>query len=643
MTRYGGRHGGARRAWVESLVVALILAVGPGAGEPAAPHSMPPVSVPARGAEHAPVGLEPGSPPDGVAWSPAGACTDTARTPSGGTVARIFSGTANYQDAAGAWQRCDTRIVPEIFGEWTHAVWKAPYRARFRTDRPRWKLDANGEYVIYELVGLDRADSCTIKDNTITWHLPGSVDLQIVCAPATAKATVILKDAEAPTTFSFWYHTSAKNIEARAIGSAESGRVVFSSDGRIPFWIPALHAEDAAGNTVPVQTDLALGTLTVILDTKGAVYPIYLDPSTTINGDGDASDAFRRIITGTQWNLATNYMRIGEQSGSYYDLYVSFPIEVDIIHASQIDSVALFLETALKETTTDTLKSVARIAQIEDAPFVESDTSAYNAVSWTTANTLVIWSGAVGSWQEINLSMSFSEWLSDYTHSGDDRVGIRVAASELATKSKHYRNISEYTGSAQYRPYLYIEYTPIQAPTGFTLTALSANSVKCEWADNSSIEDGFYVDTSADSIAVDDSTAAGVTCDTIIGLTPNVKCPWLVVVYKETARNYSVPDTAFTWANTPGQMTVTAIGPTLLKFALNVNGNPAHTHFAIQDSVSGKLVDVNGDTLRTGTIHADTTWEWGTYTEWGGASGDTLTGLSPAVLYNLRAAAKSGE
>ena len=83
------------------------------------------------------------------------------------------------------------------------------------------------------------------------------------------------------------------------------------------------------------------------------------------------------------------------------------------------------------------------------------------------------------------------------------------------------------------------------------MTAISADSMKCEWTDNSSNELGFFVAWANDSIAVQDSTDPEVECDTITNLLENTKYEWLVVAYNADGKSYSNSDTCYTLCDTP--------------------------------------------------------------------------------------------
>ncbi len=80
-----------------------------------------------------------------------------------------------------------------------------------------------------------------------------------------------------------------------------------------------------------------------------------------------------------------------------------------------------------------------------------------------------------------------------------------------------------------------------------------------------------------------------------------------------------------------------------LKFVINTSNNPTDTKFAIQVSTDSSFATnikyVKSDnTLGTSL----TTTDYQTYTTWGGASGNYLTGLTPNTTYYMRVKAKQG-
>ena len=98
-------------------------------------------------------------------------------------------------------------------------------------------------------------------------------------------------------------------------------------------------------------------------------------------------------------------------------------------------------------------------------------------------------------------------------------------------------------------------------------------------------------------------------------------------------------------ANVPGAPTFTnpASNYERLQFILNTSSNSADTTFALQISTDSAFLTnlnyVKSDNTMGPTL---TTADFKTYTNWGGASGNYVTGLQPSTTYYLREKAKQG-
>ncbi len=91
----------------------------------------------------------------------------------------------------------------------------------------------------------------------------------------------------------------------------------------------------------------------------------------------------------------------------------------------------------------------------------------------------------------------------------------------------------------------------------------------------------------------------------------------------------------------PGAPTLTNTGGQLynaLDFVISTGGNPSDVNYAIAISSDGfvttNFVQAN-DTVGTSTV-------WQTYTNWGGATGQRITGLNPNMTYNIKVKARYG-
>ncbi len=126
--------------------------------------------------------------------------------------------------------------------------------------------------------------------------------------------------------------------------------------------------------------------------------------------------------------------------------------------------------------------------------------------------------------------------------------------------------------------------------------------------------------------------SAGTYSVSFTGLTPNTRYNARAYAINTYGTTYGVRGAFRTLANVPNKPTVDNPTATTLDVAVNANGNPVETEFAIQDSVNNLYVKADG------TRGADTLWltaaAWGT---------KTLTGLTTGSTYYLRVKARNGD
>jgi hypothetical protein len=133
------------------------------------------------------------------------------------------------------------------------------------------------------------------------------------------------------------------------------------------------------------------------------------------------------------------------------------------------------------------------------------------------------------------------------------------------------------------------------------------------------------------------TTWGGASGKAVTGLSVNTQYSFQVKARNgdnvETTLSSSA--TNYTQANTPGTPTLSSITQTSVKVTIVPNGNSASTEFAIFESGTNKYVQNDG-TLNTTTV-------WQTYTTWGGASGQTVSGLSQNNSYSFAVKARNGD
>jgi hypothetical protein len=99
-------------------------------------------------------------------------------------------------------------------------------------------------------------------------------------------------------------------------------------------------------------------------------------------------------------------------------------------------------------------------------------------------------------------------------------------------------------------------------------------------------------------------------------------------------------------ANVPGAPTLSTPGSNYdrILFTLNTSGNPADTTYALQISTTSDFSSGVNYIKQDGTVGSSlTTSDYKTYTNWGGASGTYITGLTSGIPYYIRAKARQGD
>ena len=359
---------------------------------------------------------------------------------------------------------------------------------------------------------------------------------------------------------------------------------------------------------------------------------------------GDESDDYT-IDFGNGMKDST-VVRVGaSDTGDRLDGYLTIELPWQV-QKGGIDSLFLHMTRTDERSETAPTVTVYGIPEEDLDPVEGLNPGALDSTSVTVCWTINTGEGEKKSpdlrgifraWQDLSLRR-------DYHHGfglrlDDSSQADNVRAVFLDASHPSYNNGT----------WLTVYYTPGSpdtldgCPGDFTLTVMGPDSLRAEWTDNSTTEYGYVICNLADSseVAVIDSLDENTTSVEAGGLVPNTVYQWYAEAFTAYDYTASSGDTARTVERIPGFTTVSAQSDTTLRFIVDPLDNPAYTCFAVQDSITGRYIDgtASPHILRAGPVGE---WGWRTYEQWGGVSGDILTGVYPDSLYVLRAKAKTG-
>ncbi len=205
-------------------------------------------------------------------------------------------------------------------------------------------------------------------------------------------------------------------------------------------------------------------------------------------------------------------------------------------------------------------------------------------------------------------------------------------------------------------------------PSNLILSNVSTSSMKLSWRDNSSDETGFYIrfdTTTVNEFPLIDSVSANETTYTVNNLIPGAHYWWRVSAFDQYGEtDFTQRDTS-TLAETPGLPYLSNMSYTALKVKLEPKSNSTQVQYLIRILIgsvvnkpavyreprtvnrvpqnSGQRTADNGDDtkyLHPNGVLVDTA-VWATYAQFGGASGKSVNGLMPNMVYTFDAKARN--
>jgi len=182
--------------------------------------------------------------------------------------------------------------------------------------------------------------------------------------------------------------------------------------------------------------------------------------------------------------------------------------------------------------------------------------------------------------------------------------------------------------------------TPPNPPSSLTLDEITTNSMVLEWSDTDD-ELGFYIrrDVSPDGpFPKVDSVGADVLTYGASGLTPNTHYYWRVTAYNANGESDFIAADTWTLAEVPGAPTLSESSYSTMKVVIDTAGNPTGTQFAVRVDDGTKAPRF----LNYTTGNLQTSEHWGTYANFGGASGIKVKCLASGITYTFDVKARNG-
>lgn len=434
------------------------------------------------------------------------------------------------------WKTIDTTVKPkpilrQLVSSRDYETTAGPYTADYETEKPyNYRMVAGGASVAY----------------TARFDTTKAVTVTVEPTTTGVKETVILADDTAPTRLDWTVETGAI-FEARGDGG-------YTADGLV---IEPPVAWDAGGKAVKVTASLVKGVYSLTVDTKGAAFPVTVDPTTSYNfiagSSGyvvkDATDTYSNVRNSTTGSGATAYPLYIDNdlisAGRYVvsRSFMAFPIPL----MATISACSLYVDGNSNSSDTDFNVNIYG-ARSYRSTVTTADFNKFNG--WAS-------SGAYGgtilndTWNTASYSDNWNTLV--FNAAGRDSVlaaksdtlwiALLSSRDVAATQPSGIESIS-FSGTGTV-PYLSITYTvPAVNIHSLKMTPLSATSMKVEWLGN----------TGADSLALKvygtnalvEYLNKTALADTITGLNPYTKYRWYIDADSSTVATSTNADSCWT-------------------------------------------------------------------------------------------------
>ncbi len=468
--------------------------------------------------------------------------TEHIKMADGKILAHAYMEPIHFKDDKGQWKQIDTTLKPKPFIlralssrplEVTSGVYHAEVS---ETKEYNYKFSWNGASVEYEA----RFDTSK------------AVSISVQTTRSGVKETIQLLDNSAPTRLEWGLTVDGE------IREEPGGFGVYNSDGKLGFLIQAANARDAKGRELPVKTTIEKDVLVAEVSAKGAIFPIIVDPSTTVNTlstqGGRVYELNATYLTARNTATASQVavgelLMVGQRNaaGTYYvkRSFMAFPIS----GMSACTACTLYVNGDDDYSTTDfnicLFGANSYRSTLTGADFSKFDGwAAGGAYSGTRLNDVWNSSSYSANWNAIIFNVAGRDSL---FAAKSDTLWMAMVSDEDSAASQP---ADEEDMNFELTPYLSYTYTvpTINWPTNFLMTPIASakDSMLITWTKNYSDNvDSLVLYQYPDSVRIATLTKTAST-GRIGGLNPYQKYKWYVRADSAGVYGYSNADSCWT-------------------------------------------------------------------------------------------------
>ena len=361
----------------------------------------------------------------------------------GKRVAELYTYPVHYLDRdTQAWEDSTYLIeLDETVSGFVRNMKAAPFRVRFGADQVRFGF-AQGKYVNYQ---FQNANVITPVFEARKANFAGiytQTDIVYSILSKELKQEIILQDNTAPSSFEVML---GGNVSAELVDNS----IRFMDGETVLGGVPAPIVTDAEGNVGAATFSLSDDVLTIVVDSEWlstAVYPVVIDPTTSIQPDASAGkDAYVDTSTPADNFGGLTYLMCGVNSGSTYMSYLQFDLTSIVTEILEASLYAYFYDS------NSAVSSVVNIHKITsswtEGGITYNSRPAHDATIIDYATLPAVTYG----WYDWDISELCEQWRNGAV----SNYGVNLDSSSVGY-TKFYS--SDYAVDTTKRPYLEIVY-----------------------------------------------------------------------------------------------------------------------------------------------------------------------------------------